>query len=32
VLLRVQMEIQHRKTLWSIYIGAILISLAVLLR
>ncbi|NOS75210.1 MAG: ubiquinone biosynthesis regulatory protein kinase UbiB, partial [Methyloglobulus sp.] len=32
VLLREQMETQHRNTLWSIYIGAILISLAVLLR
>ena len=31
-LLREQMEMQHRNTLWSIYIGAILISLAVLLR
>ena len=32
VLLREQMNTQHRNTLWSIYIGAILISLAVLLR
>ncbi len=32
LLLREQMEMQHRNTLWSIYIGAILISLAILLR
>jgi ubiquinone biosynthesis protein len=31
-LLREQMEMQHRNTLWSIYIGAILIAAAVLLR
>jgi ubiquinone biosynthesis protein len=31
-LLREQMEAQHRNTLWSIYIGAILISIAILLR
>jgi ubiquinone biosynthesis protein len=30
--LREQMDIQHRNTLWSIYIGAILISIAILLR
>jgi ubiquinone biosynthesis protein len=32
VLLREQMEAQHSNTLWSIYIGAILISLAILLQ
>ncbi len=32
VLLREQMDVQHRNTLWSIYIGAVLISLAILLR
>ena len=31
-LMREQMEMQHRNTLWSIYIGAILIAAAVLLR
>jgi len=31
-LLREQMEIQHRNTLWSIYIGALIIAAAVLLR
>ncbi len=31
-LLREQMEMQHRNTLWSIYIGALLIAAAVLLR
>ncbi len=32
MLMREQMEIQHRNTIWSIYIGAILIAVAVLLR
>lgn len=32
VLLREQMDVQHRNTLWSIYIGAALIALAILLR
>lgn len=31
-LLRQQMDLQHRNTLWSIYIGALLIATAVLLR
>ncbi len=31
-LLREQMDIQHRNTIWSIYIGALLIAVAVLLR
>jgi len=32
MLLREQMENQHRNTLWSIYIGAIIISVAILLQ